>query len=213
MERKFSEVQGAVKRRSLAEEVVEALTAQVRQGLLKPGDKLPTESALMLTHGVSRTVVREAISRLQAAGLAESRHGVGTFVLAPAALSGLQLGAVSTLGIEDQRALIELRLGLEVEMSGLAAQRRSLVQLQALRAILDGARGEQHGFYALIARATGNRYLIDVVEQLAVADEAPGPRPTWEREEIYQAIARQDPDAARAAMRLHLINQRERLRA
>ena len=69
------------KRRSLAQELVTVLSEQIRDGLLKRGDKLPTESAIMEAHGVSRTVVREAISRLQAAGQVETRHGIGTFVL------------------------------------------------------------------------------------------------------------------------------------
>jgi len=66
------------KRRSLAQELVTVLSEQIRDGLLKRGDKLPTESAIMEAHGVSRTVVREAISRLQAAGQVETRHGIGT---------------------------------------------------------------------------------------------------------------------------------------
>ena len=45
------------------------------------GDKLPTEAAIMAEFDVSRTVVREAISKLQASGLVETRHGIGTFVL------------------------------------------------------------------------------------------------------------------------------------
>lgn len=48
---------------------------------LRPGDKLPTESAIMREHGVSRTVVREAISGLQAAGFVEIGRGIGAFVL------------------------------------------------------------------------------------------------------------------------------------
>ena len=47
----------------------------------RAGAKLPTEAAFMAEFGVSRTVVREAISKLQAAGLVETRHGVGTFVV------------------------------------------------------------------------------------------------------------------------------------
>ena len=63
--------------RTLAEEVVGNLTDSIQQGQLKPGDKLPTESEIMATLGVSRTVVREALSRLQASGLVETRHGIG----------------------------------------------------------------------------------------------------------------------------------------
>ena len=56
--------------RSLAHDLVEGVAEQIRSQSLKPGDKLPTESAIMQAWGVSRTVVREALSRLQAAGTA-----------------------------------------------------------------------------------------------------------------------------------------------
>jgi hypothetical protein len=79
------------KRRSLAQELVTVLSEQIRDGLLKRGDKLPTESAIMEAHGVSRTVVREAISRLQAAGQVETRHGIGTFVLDTPSPSGFRI--------------------------------------------------------------------------------------------------------------------------
>lgn len=51
--------------RSLAQDVVDALTAQIESGTLRPGDKLPTETEMMVTQGVSRTVVREAVSRMR----------------------------------------------------------------------------------------------------------------------------------------------------
>mgnify|MGYP003399265767 CR=1 FL=1 len=65
----------------MAHELVESLGDRIRDGRLVPGDKLPTEAAFMAEFGVSRTVVREAISKLQASGLVETRHGVGTFVV------------------------------------------------------------------------------------------------------------------------------------
>lgn len=68
--------------RSLANLLSEACGHKIRQGLLNEGDKLPTESALVRSDDVSRTVVREALSKRQAGGLVETRHGIGTFVLA-----------------------------------------------------------------------------------------------------------------------------------
>ena len=74
--------------------------------------------------GVSRTVVREAISRLQAAGLVETRHGVGTFVSAgDAGTSGSP--PTSSPPLQDVIAVLELRIGVETEAAGLAAQRRT----------------------------------------------------------------------------------------
>ena len=69
--------------RGLAHGLVEDLGEKIRSQALRPGDKLPTESAIMQAYGVSRTVVREALSKLQAGGLVETLHGVGTFVLQP----------------------------------------------------------------------------------------------------------------------------------
>ena len=74
---------------NLAHDLVEKLTQSILLGQLSPGDKLPSENAIVQEHGVSRTVVREAISKLQASGLVETRHGIGTFVIERAAGAGL----------------------------------------------------------------------------------------------------------------------------
>jgi DNA-binding FadR family transcriptional regulator len=113
------------KRRSLAQELVTVLSEQIRDGHLKRGDKLPTESAIMDAHGVSRTVVREAISRLQAAGQVETRHGIGTFVLDTPSPSGFRIDPATVVTLRDVLAILELRISLEVESAGLAAQRRA----------------------------------------------------------------------------------------
>ena len=60
---------------SRAHDLVSSLTRQILLGTFKPGDKLPSENTLVREHGVSRTVVREALSKLQASGLVETRHG------------------------------------------------------------------------------------------------------------------------------------------
>ena len=60
--------------RSLTHGVVDALAGRIRDGSLASGEKLPTEAAIMEEFGVSRTVIREAMSRLQAAGLVATRH-------------------------------------------------------------------------------------------------------------------------------------------
>src|ERR1700682_2447090 len=78
----LSAARGARRRgQSLATELIRTVSEQIRSGLLKPGEKLPTELAIMAQHGVSRTVVREAISGLQSAGLVTTKHGIGTFAL------------------------------------------------------------------------------------------------------------------------------------
>jgi len=125
------------KSRSLAQDLVAELTRQIREGQIKRGEKLPTESEIMEAHGVSRTVVREAISRLQASGTVETRHGIGTFVLDTPSTSGFRIDPATIVTLRDVMAILELRVSLEVECAGLAARRRSAEQLAAMRAALD----------------------------------------------------------------------------
>ncbi|TFY97709.1 FadR/GntR family transcriptional regulator [Ramlibacter humi] len=223
--------------RSLAHDLVDSLAGEIRAGRLRPGDKLPTESEFMKTWGVSRTVVREALSRLQAAGAVETRHGIGTFVLAPAAGQGFRIDPAELATAVDVLAVLELRISLETESAGLAAQRRTDWQLQGLRAALDdlenaSTQGDAIGpdlrFHIAIAEATGNRYFADIMAYLGATliprarinspriamEDLPQylRRVNREHEEIYEAIARRDAESARAAMRLHLTNSRERLR-
>jgi DNA-binding FadR family transcriptional regulator len=217
---------------------VDGLAEQIRAQTLRPGNKLPTESEIMAAWGVSRTVVREALSRLQAAGLVETRHGVGTFVLEPQALGGLRIDPAEIATAVDVMAVLELRISLETECAALAAVRRSDAQLAQMREALDeldratAADGNTVApdlrFHLLLATATGNRYFADIMTHLGATliprsrinsprlamEELPQylRRVNREHEAIYEAIARRDGDAARAAMRLHLTNSRERLR-
>jgi GntR family transcriptional repressor for pyruvate dehydrogenase complex len=226
------------KPRTLALELVESLGGRIREGVLAPGDKLPTEAAIMGEFGVSRTVVREAISKLQASGLVETRHGIGTFVLglgdtAPFRIDREQLGT-----LRDVIALLELRIGLETEAAGLAAQRRTPQNLAAMREALrafaeaveaDGdAVAPDFQFHLEVARATQNEHFTGLMTYLGTmiiprarlhGSEGPDAarldylrRVNGEHESIVDAITAQDAEAARAAMRTHLANSRERRR-
>jgi DNA-binding FadR family transcriptional regulator len=223
---------------SLAQEVMNELTGRIRRGQYKPGEKLPTEPEVMAEHGVSRTVVREAISRLQAAGLVETRHGVGTFVLPSAGRPAYPLDSSTVLTIRDVLAMLELRISLETEAAGLAAMRRTDEELrfmrEAVQAFEEGiGRGESaikadYQFHLQIALATHNKYFEDFYRYLGTStiprtrldtsqfSTEPGQgyllRTNREHENILEAIARQDPQSAHAAMRMHLSNSRERLR-
>lgn len=224
--------------RNLAQGVVAHLTDSIKSGSLKPGDKLPTESEIMRLLGVSRTVVREAISHLQAASLVETRHGIGTFVIEPPPAAPMGLDPATVVTMRDVLALLELRISLETEAAGLAAGRRSDLQLVQLRAALDSfeacARAGQEtvapdmAFHLLLAQASGNRYFHDILSHLGtniiprarlnsarIAQDDPAhylERVIQEHEAIYGAIARGDAEGARGAMRTHLSNSRERLR-
>ncbi len=218
-------------RRSLTTDLVQSLGDRIRDGRLPAGEKLPREADLMEEFGVSRTVVREAISRLQAAGMVETRHGIGTFAVG--------LGDASTFRIApDQLGTLHDVIAVETEAAVLAAARRSDVNLRAMRTALDAfaaaveagrdAVGPDFQFHLEIARATQNGHFEQLMGTLggmmiprARLEEAAEPTPEQreylrrvnaEHESIFDAIARQDADAARAAMRTHLSNSRERRR-
>jgi GntR family transcriptional regulator, transcriptional repressor for pyruvate dehydrogenase complex len=234
----MNEVVARRRPRSLAHDVVDSLAGRIREGTLTSGEKLPTEAAIMEEFGVSRTVVREAISRLQAAGLVETRHGVGTFVVGLGEGSAFRISPEQLGTLQDVIAVLELRIAVETECAALAAVRRTAENIDALRhalksfisAVEEGrdAVGPDFQFHLEIARASQNHHFVDLMGTLGgmmiprARLEPPGPltperqaylrRVNAEHESIVEAISRQDPEAARAAMRTHLANSRERRR-
>ena len=143
---------------------------------------------------------------------------------------------VSTL--RDVIAVLELRIGVETEAAALAAQRRSEANIAAMREALNAvaaaveagrdAVAPDFQFHLEIARATQNSHFAELMGTLgsmiiprarldatdALNDERRQylRRVNGEHESIYDAIVAQDPDGARAAMRTHLANSRERRR-
>ena len=229
--------------RTLAFELVDALGDRIRDGRLATGAKLPTETALMSEFGVSRTVVREAISKLQASGLVETRHGIGTFAMGLGDSSTFRIDPQQLATLRDVIAVLELRIGLETEAAAIASQRRTAQNLAALRealnafsdAVEDGrdAVAPDFQFHLEISRATQNPHFASLIGTLGSmiiprarlappgtgSDAAPDlERRTYlrrvnaEHESIFDAIANQDAEGARAAMRTHLANSRERRR-
>ena len=229
------------KPRTLALELVDSLGDRIRDGRLQLGDKLPTEAAIMGEFNVSRTVVREAISKLQASGLVETRHGIGTFVLGLGQAPGFKISPEQFSTLRDVIAVLELRIGMETEAAALAAQRRTAANITAMRealnnvaAAVDAGRDSvaaDFQFHLEVARSTQNSHFAELMGTLGsmiiprarldagAAVAAPDDdrrqylrRVNGEHESIYDAILGQDPDAARAAMRTHLANSRERRR-
>ena len=168
----FSKVSGSVR---LADRVAAILSEEIESGRLAEGDKLPTEVELVKQLGVSRTVVREAVSRLRSAGLVEPRQGRGVFVL-PRRTRPLDLEA----GAADTRSkvlqIVEVRRAMEGEAAYLAANRATPGDLARMRQALDaidaavaaGGDGvdEDLAFHRSIAESTGNAVMVSTVRYL-----------------------------------------------
>ena len=225
--------------RSLALDLVDAFSERIRAGQLPVGEKLPTEQAIMAEFKVSRTVVREALSKLQASHQVVTRHGIGTFVAVPAAADhAFRIAPEQFATLRDVIALLELRAGVESEAASLAALRRTDTNLGAMRRALDTLAGglaqgqdavnADFQFHLEIAHATQNPHFSQLMSALGSMViprsrlEAQAPpdaqrlaylrRVQDEHESIYDAIAAGDGEAARAAMRTHLVSSRERRR-
>jgi GntR family transcriptional repressor for pyruvate dehydrogenase complex len=214
----------------LADKVAGLLKKAILGGQLRPGDRLPPERLLGERFGVSRTVVREAIRSLAAKGLVEVRSGSGTVV---ATVDGDSVTEVMQLYLRgaslDHDAIDEVRVMVEVDVAGLAAERAGESDLDDLRDILlamaatarDRHRCAVHDaeFHRSVARATHNALLVVVME--AIAESAPAVREGTlslpgrvakaiaAHRRILERIEARDPTGAREAMREHLVESRE----
>jgi GntR family transcriptional repressor for pyruvate dehydrogenase complex len=223
-----------LKASNLTEQVSTAMMTRIATGALVPGSRLPTEQALSGEFGVSRTVVREAIARLKAEGLVETRQGAGAFVAQNQLGIPFRIAPDSVDSFEATVEVLELRLAVESEAAALAAERASRKQLDAIRAALDAVRAafergndgvdEDLRFHRAIAQATHNTKYVDLTEFLEryvrhqirmtggkIARASRMADTQSEHEKIFQAIAARDADAARISAREHFRKGIERI--
>jgi DNA-binding FadR family transcriptional regulator len=139
-----------VARRSLVDEVVEALSLPILRGELEPGTTLPPERTLAEQLGVRRGTLREGVQRLQQAGLVEVRHGGGTFVGDWRRTAGLEVlpsliqGSNGSIDGRVVLAVIEMRSALAPDVARQAARRRTDAQAARLRALVEGLTDPGH---------------------------------------------------------------------
>lgn len=214
----------------LSDQVAQQLAAEIKAGRLAPGAKLPTEARLAEQFAVSRTVVREAVSRLKSLALVDSRQGSGVFVAANQPFIPLNFDARHADSHSAVAQMVEVRRALEAEAAALAAQRRKASDIKAIRqavraldkAVQAGGDGveEDLRFHRSVAEAAHNPFLIATLDYLAQfmrgaisvtrANEARRADFTTqvraEHAAITEAIAVGDAVQARAAAGRHMAN-------
>jgi DNA-binding FadR family transcriptional regulator len=224
--------------RKLSRRLFEQLAGEIRSGRLAPGARLPTEHALTRAARVSRTVVREAVAALRAEGLVVTRQGVGAFVSAEPQRAPFRIEPERMQSLDDILAVMELRLGVEIESAGLAAERATKAQVRTISNALNAIEGasnagrsavdEDLAFHRAIAEATANpefarflqfigRHLIPRRTVSGLPERMGGERAYLaliqeEHRRIYRAIESRDARGAREAMRRHLTRSLERYR-
>jgi GntR family transcriptional repressor for pyruvate dehydrogenase complex len=218
----------------LSDQVADALAAEIRSGRFVAGDKLPTEAALVTQFSVSRTVVREAVSRLKSLGLVDSRQGSGVYVL-DAGFSPLNFDPKFAVSKQAVIQMVEVRRALEAEVAGLAAQRRTAADVKRIRLAITALEQAVHAggdgvdedvkYHRAIADAARNPFLISTLEYLGQflqgatrvtrANEARrtdfAQQVSDEHHQITSAIEAGDALAARAAAARHMDNAIDRI--
>lgn len=219
-----------VKAASLADMLYAKLEAGIISGAIPAGSKLPSQKDIAAREEVSRTVVREAVARLEAQGFAVARQGAGVFVSESARYRAFQVTREELSELSDVVKLLEMRLAIEAEMAGLAAARRTQDDIAAMRTALRRMRAvsddpaasaeADRDFHLAIADAAKNEYYVRFIEFLGVrlvpprnlylrdrsevAHQAYVGKVRHEHEAMLEAIVRMDIDGARAAARHHM---------
>jgi DNA-binding FadR family transcriptional regulator len=212
------------------QQVEDQIRAAIRSGVVKTGQKLPTEVALSRDFGVSRTTVREALRSLVADGLIEKVPGAGggSFVrMLDHHSFGAELGQdmenLLRVGSIVYREAADVRRMLEVPCVRLAAANRSADEAAELREIVDQQKKLSHDdpqvpeldvrFHSLIGQASGNRVAAAFVSALHQVtepvhhldlDAEVGRRTVSQHMAIVRAVEKRDQDAAERAMLDHL---------
>ncbi len=224
-------------RPSLVNKLADDLRKEISSGAIAVGEKLPTEAALTARHGVSRTVVREAVAALRADGMVEPRQGAGVFVINSRPANAIPFQPVDFDRFSSVIEMMELRAAVEIEAAALAAARRSPAQEEAIAEALtaidraaeagEEASRQDLAFHLAIARATNNPRFEQFLSMLdtdaiprarlqVTSDEGETRRYLaqlqGEHRRILDAITARDEAAARAAMRAHLEGGQRRYR-
>lgn len=212
---------------STADAVVNHLKKQIEDGLLKPGEKLPSERLLQQELSVSRFTLREALARLSALGIINTIHGKGTIVAREvngATLADAFIPLFANRCVKDVIDFFEARLLIEGEAAVLSARRRSDDDLRRFESILADSRlaindpvhyGElDFLFHMQIAQASGNVFIQSMMgclneytrryTQVIAHAEVSRNASVVAHEEIYDCICKGDTCQAGVVTRKHL---------
>jgi GntR family transcriptional regulator, transcriptional repressor for pyruvate dehydrogenase complex len=218
------------KANSLADALFSKLEARIVSGQMPPGSRFPSQKEIAELERVSRTVVREAVARLEAQGFAVSRQGSGVYVPDNVRYRAFQVTREELTELSDVVKLLEMRLAIEAEMAALAAARRTVDDISTMRNALrrmqemsaDPVASAQAdaAFHMAIARATQNDYYVRLMDFLGIRLVPPRslylrdhPRQSHdayvakvhaEHEAILEAIVHMDATRARTAARRHM---------
>jgi GntR family transcriptional repressor for pyruvate dehydrogenase complex len=228
-----SALRAPIGRKAVSELVVQRILDLIKNGQLTPGEKLPSERDLSGILDVSRPTIREALRALSILGVLEIRHGGGVFVSSLEANELLNpLDFFVSLNAQNMGELFDARIEYEPMVAALAAERISDAGLKSLQEFLNAQLADPDNadlfhdtdieFHKTLIDASGNALLSRVGKMLQVLGdqgrrafqkEAQVRRQSIaDHEAIMKAMHDRDPEAAKSAMRQHMINVRNALK-
>lgn len=221
-----------VGRTTLTQEVVSQLSELILKGAWTPGEQIPSEKELAARFGVGRSTIREALQSLYVIGVLETRPGGRSFLQEPN--SELLSGAFHwglLLSPRNLGDLTEVRMNVEVECAGLAAERRDKQDIASLLATYEQMKAYQANearfmeydnlFHRQIAEASKNLIYVNLVSTIqslvrlwypSVYNMAETKDRTLEEHRMMvEAIVSGNRNAARVTMKNHIRHAAERL--
>lgn len=199
---------------------------------LKPGDPIPKETELAEAMGVSRTVIRESLTRLKTIDIIESKKHKGTVIKSPSLFSILQKSMIPNI-LDDStlRDIFELRLIIEVGMADFVIQRIVPDDFKKLEKIVSGEPEKSDNilfdieheikFHSKLYEITGNRNLIQFQKLLlplfnyayksGLINKPIKKRKYVSHRGLIEELRSGDADRFRVAMRSHLENHFQRI--
>jgi GntR family transcriptional repressor for pyruvate dehydrogenase complex len=209
--------------------IVEQIRDLIKEGRLKPGDKLPPEQILAEKFGTSRPSVREALSALEILGITESRGGKGNFIKDNLDTPLYEQKYRELEEEESPFEILEARKAVETEIVGLAAKKATKEDIVSIRESLDKMKNAitniprimefDREFHINIAKAAHNNLLFSMITYLSDLQKEklwinlkekswsiPGRPQKYFKEhaEIFNAIKNKDSKGARKRMYDHL---------
>ena len=226
----------SLRRDRLYKQIADQIQDLIVARSLQPGDRLPGERELAEQLGISRTVVREAIHTLSVRGLVQVKPGCGTYIqtLSPeTAMASIELLLKLRHTPESLDNLYEIRRMVEIEIAGLAAERASEEDHDALEAAVEGmVAGKDDpdvftkrdlAFHAALAKATRNDLFTALLspisnlwlEVILISYHAPGAagQGVEHHRNILARVRRKDVDGARRAMAAHIRHSQTQVEA
>jgi len=225
-----------VKTKKVYMKIVEQVQDLMKEGKLKPGDKLPPEHILAEKVGTSRPSVREALSALEILGVIESRGGKGNFIKDNLNSPLYEQKFRELQEEESPFELLEARKAVETEIAGLAAEKATSEDIREIEEALDRMKNALNDtprvmefdreFHITIAKAAHNPILFQMMNYLAdglkeslwvnIKEKSwalPGHPQKYleEHTKLLEAIKEGDKKAARRTMYSHLADVEEDL--